>query len=250
MHIRAVTFDCWGTLLLDGPGSDERYKPHRLSGIEKVLAGLGVEASRQRLSDAYEKSGQRLADTWNKNRDVPVKAHLIALLEALDSTLPRRIGPAGLGALIEAYATPALTAPPAVDQGAIAALRALAGNGIAMSVVSNTMRTPGTILGQILERAGLTAFKVMTFSDECGIRKPDPNIFHLTLRQLGVAPEHAVHVGDDPILDVEGAREAGMSVIQVAPDGRGTSPTKPDGVVRSLNELPQALARLAGSTAA
>jgi putative hydrolase of the HAD superfamily len=250
MHIRAVTFDCWGTLLLDGPGSDERYKPHRLSGIEKVLGTLGVEAPRQRLSEAYEQSGQRLAHTWNTNRDVPVRAHIIALLEALDSTLPRRIGPQAVGALIEAYATPALMAPPAVDQGAIAALQALASNGIALSVVSNTMRTPGTVLGQILERAGLTAFKVMTFSDECRIRKPDPNIFHLTLRQLGVAPEHAVHVGDDPILDVEGAREAGMSVIQVAPDGRANAPTKPDGVVRGLHELPAALARLAESTAA
>jgi putative hydrolase of the HAD superfamily len=246
MHIRAVTLDCWGTLLLDGPGSDERYKPRRLSGIEKVLDGLGVEASRQRLSEAYEKSGQRLAHTWNRNRDVPVRAHVVALLDALDPTLPGRIGRQALGALVEAYATPALIAPPAVDQGAIGALQALADHGVVVSVVSNTMRTPGTVLGQILERAGLTAFKVMTFSDECGIRKPDPNIFHLTLRQLGIAPEHAVHVGDDPILDVEGAREAGMAVIQVAPDGRATAPAKPDGVVRGLHELPAALARLAG----
>jgi FMN phosphatase YigB (HAD superfamily) len=106
------------------------------------------------------------------------------------------------------------------------------------------------VLGQILDRSGLTAFKVLTFSDECGIRKPDPAIFHRTLRQMGVAAEHAVHVGDDPILDVEGARDAGMAVIQVTPDGRATAPVKPDGVIRGLRELPAALERLAATRAA
>jgi putative hydrolase of the HAD superfamily len=84
----------------------------------------------------------------------------------------------------------------------------------------------------------------LTFSDECGIRKPDPDIFHLALRQVGVLPEQAVHVGDDPVLDVEGARDAGMRVIQVAPTGRATGPVKPDAVVTGLGELPAALDRL------
>ena len=56
--------------------------------------------------------------------------------------------------------------------------------------------------------------------------------------------EHAVHVGDDAILDVEGARDAGMAVIQVTPDGRATAPVKPDAVIRHLGELPAALRRL------
>jgi putative hydrolase of the HAD superfamily len=111
------------------------------------------------------------------------------------------------------------------------------------------MRTPGAVLGQIVEGAGLP-FKVLTFSDECGIRKPDPEIFRLTLRQLGVAPEHAVHVGDDPILDVEGALDAGMAVIQVTPDGRATAPVRPNAVIRGLRDVPAALERLAATRAA
>ena len=122
---------------------------------------------------------------------------------------------------------------------------ALATRGLALALVSNIMRTPGDVLGTILDRSGLRApFKVLTFSDECGIRKPAPEIFHLTLRQLGVAPEEAVHVGDDPVLDVEGARDAGMRVVQVSPDGRATAPVKPDAVIRSLAELPGELESL------
>ena len=102
-------------------------------------------------------------------------------------------------------------APPAVDQGARAALEALAADGVLLAVVSNTMRTPGEVVRQILDQAGLLPlFRVLTFSDECGIRKPARAIFLRTLEELGVPAEHAVHVGDDAILDVEGARDAGM----------------------------------------
>src|SRR5262249_9716963 len=101
-----------------------------------------------------------------------------------------------------------------------------------------------------LDRAGLLApMKVRTFSDECGIRKPDPEIFRLTLQQMGVAPEDAVHVGDDPVLDVEGARDAGVAVIQVTPAGRATAPVKADVVISELGDRPAALDRLTSNRA-
>ena len=107
------------------------------------------------------------------------------------------------------------------------------------------MRTPGEVVRQVLDKAGLLPlFRVLTFSDECGIRKPASGIFLRTLKDLDVLPEAAVHVGDDAILDVEGARDVGMAVIQVSPDGRAMAPVKPDAVIRHLGELPAALRRL------
>ena len=50
-------------------------------------------------------------------------------------------------------------------------------------------------------------------------------------------------MGDDPVLDVEGARDAGMRVIQIVPGGRATGPVKPDAVIATLGELPAALDR-------
>jgi putative hydrolase of the HAD superfamily len=250
MIIQAVTFDCWGTLLLDSPASDERYASRRLAGFEKILNAAGIPIPRRELDQAYEASGRWLSRTWRKRRDVPARQHVCALLEAVDSTLPERLTAKELSALIHAYANPALLVPPAVDEGARGALETLAGRGLTLGVVSNIMRTPGNVLRQILHRSGLLApLKVLTFSDECGIRKPDPEIFRLTLRQIGVAPEDAVHVGDDPILDVEGARDAGMTVIQVTPDGRATAPVKPDLVISGLRDLPAALDRLTSTRA-
>jgi putative hydrolase of the HAD superfamily len=249
MIIHAVTFDCWGTLLLDSPASDERYKSRRLAGFEKILTAAGIAIHRWQLDQAYEASGRWLSRTWRRQQDVPASQHVRAILEAVDPTLPERLTAQELVALIHAYANPALRVPPAVDGGARCALETLAARGLTLGVVSNIMRTPGNVLRQILDRSGLLApLKVLTFSNECGIRKPDPEIFRLTLRQIGVAPEDAVHVGDDPILDVEGARAAGMAVIQLAPSGRARAPVKPDAVISELREVPAALDRLASTT--
>jgi putative hydrolase of the HAD superfamily len=243
--IQAVTIDCWGTLLIDGPSSDDRYRRQRLAGMRSVLEDAGIAVAAPALERAYAESGGRLGQVWRRLRDLTVEQHVGLLIEALEPGLPDRLPPGVPARLVEAYAGPALAAPPAVDRGAAGALETLAGRGLALGVVSNTMRTPGTVLRQVLDRFGLVSpLKVLTFSDECGIRKPDPGIFHLTLRQMGVPPEEAVHVGDDPVLDVEGARDAGMRVIQVAADGRATAPVKPDAVITGLAELPAALVRL------
>jgi len=243
--IRAVTLDLWGTLFLDGPASDDRYKRPRLAGMQTALAGAGVPAALDRLDRAYAASGHWLARLWQMNRDVSVREHVVALVRALDATLPERLSVETTAALIRAYAGPALVAPPAVDQGARAALEALAASGVLLAVVSNTMRTPGEVVRQILDQSGLLPlFRVLVFSDECGVRKPSRGIFQRALKDLGVPAEHAVHVGDDAILDVEGARDAGMSTIQVTADGRATAPVKPHAVIRDLGQLPAALQRL------
>ena len=250
MIVHAVTFDCWGTLLLDSPASDERYMPWRVAGFERILRSIGVEAPRHELNQAYDASGRWLAHMWQTHQDVPVSHHVRKILQTLDPKLLQRLAPKVLSALIDAYASPAVQAPPAVDQGARGALETLAGRGLTLGVVSNVMRTPGSVLRQILDRSGLLPpLKVLAFSDECGIRKPDPEIFRLTLQQIGVAPEEAVHVGDDPVLDVEGARDAGMAVIQVTADGRATAPVKPDLVISRLRDLPAALDRLTSNRA-
>lgn len=43
-----------------------------------------------------------------------------------------------------------------------------------------------------------------------GVGKPDARIFHEAARQLGCAPGELLHVGDDWLLDVRGARGAGL----------------------------------------
>jgi putative hydrolase of the HAD superfamily len=243
---RVITLDFWGTLLLDPPGSDNRYKVRRLRDFDTILARAGVRVSTAALERAYEVSASYLGRVWASHRDVPVQEHIRAIVGALDRDLPARLSPDVLAALVDAYARPMLLVPPAVDDGALDAMRKLSAAGYTLAVVSNTMRTPGATLRRVLERYGLLAcFAHTAFSDELGVRKPDPAIFHAVLRALGAVPGEAIHVGDDPVLDVQGARAAGMRVVQVTNATiEALGPDRPDAVVPGLGALPDAIASL------
>ena len=245
MKVETITIDLWGTLLFDGPASDNRYKKRRMADFRTLLEAAGLSASPSALDRAYEESGAYLGRIWATHRDVPAADHVRAILAGVDPGLPRRVPAALLSALVDAYARPILLLPPAVDDGALAALETLKGAGYKLALVSNIMRTPGATLRQLLGHFRLLGyFEQTTFSDEVGIRKPAPEIFALTLRAVGGEPASAVHVGDDPILDVQGAQAAGMRVIQVAAPSVRWNSTRPDLTISRLAELPAAIERL------
>lgn len=246
LKVRAVTVDLWGTLLLDTPSSDNRYKARRLTDFAAILRGEGRVFSTSKLERAYEDSAVYLRRVWAANRDVPVVEHVKAVLRALDGKLAASAHGSLLEALVDAYARPALLVPPTFDDTAGAALERLRERGVTLALVSNTMRTPGVILRKLMARAGLLeSFAHTVFSDEVGIRKPDPEIFRQALRHVGGDPASAVHVGDDGILDVAGARAAGLRVVQVIDrGGEGAGDAEADRTITRLGELPAAIASL------
>jgi putative hydrolase of the HAD superfamily len=247
VSVRAVTIDFWGTLLFDPPSSDNRYKGRRLRDFETILGAAGLRASAPALDRAYEASAVYLSRIWGRSKDVPVVDHVRAILGGVDAALPARVPADVLADLVDAYSRPALAVPPALDDGAAKALAALREEGYTLAVVSNTMRTPGATLRKLLDQFGLLRFfSHAVFSDEVGVRKPDPAIFLGALAAIKAEPATAIHVGDDGLLDVGGARAAGMRVIQVTNASLASlGGRRPDAVIPSLAGLPDAVARLA-----
>lgn len=78
---------------------------------------------------------------------------------------------------------------------------------------------------------------------EHGAPKPHASIFQAACQRLELEPEHVLHVGDDPELDVIGAQGAGMRTAWINRDGARWqwSRREPDYTVRSLDELVQQL---------
>jgi putative hydrolase of the HAD superfamily len=74
---------------------------------------------------------------------------------------------------------------------------------------------------------------------EAGMLKPDPRIFTMLLEAAEVPPERAIHVGDDPEADVEGARRAGVQPVWLNRDGSEwpAAIAAPEHVIGSLSEL-------------
>ncbi|MCL2421055.1 MAG: YjjG family noncanonical pyrimidine nucleotidase [Defluviitaleaceae bacterium] len=50
-------------------------------------------------------------------------------------------------------------------------------------------------------------------SEEAGAQKPDPFIFNLLLKKIGMAPQDVVMIGDKLQLDIKGAQNAGIRSI-------------------------------------
>lgn len=56
-------------------------------------------------------------------------------------------------------------------------------------------------------------FKHHICASAAGAAKPDPRIFRFAAQRLGIPHHRIVHIGDDPIMDVVGAKQAGMKAI-------------------------------------
>jgi putative hydrolase of the HAD superfamily len=70
-----------------------------------------------------------------------------------------------------------------------------------------------------------------------GWEKPDSRTFFAALDPLGVPPEKALHIGDQPLSDVVGARRIGMAAALIDRYGRFTDDEYPALRVRSLMQL-------------
>ena len=99
----------------------------------------------------------------------------------------------------------------------VPALVALRNLGCSLGVVSNF---DGRVF-PILDGLGLAPwFASVTLSRQVGVTKPDPAIFARALACHGVEPAQALHVGDSPVEDGEGARAAGLRGVLIDRTGR------------------------------
>ena len=95
-----------------------------------------------------------------------------------------------------------------------------------------------------LGRIGIAHFFERTVAARhVGALKPDPAIFHKVIEGTDLQAHEVVYVGDDPLLDVEGARGAGMQAIWIDRQGGEWPPqiAPASYTVRSLTELVELL---------
>jgi putative hydrolase of the HAD superfamily len=113
-------------------------------------------------------------------------------------------------------------------------LATIRASGLRMGLITN-----GSVRMQSrkLDCLGLTsAFDAILISDAEGISKPDRQIFHRALARLGTNAARSVFVGDNPDVDVSGARAAGMRAIWRR-DPKVSQAVEADGVIEELVEL-------------
>lgn len=236
--IKAVTFDFWETLVADSPANLAKQRARRIDEIARALERAGCRLGRPEVEAAYERSERVLYERfWSRDRDPAIADQVRLVLDIAAPGICAGLQAAHLQEAVTGYIEPVLHFPPDLHPGAAEAVNELAARGIVLGIVSNTGRTPGVVLRQILERYDLLRhFSAISYSDEVGYRKPDPEIFRRTLASLGAEARDAAHVGDNPVADVTGAQGVGMRGVHLAAGGR-TPAVHADVVVTDLRHL-------------
>jgi putative hydrolase of the HAD superfamily len=253
MPIRAIAFDLWETLITDTPELSRQQERLRLERMEQLLAARGFAAEAERIEDAYRRLWHRCQELyWSSDVDIPCRRQIEHFLEGLELDAAT-FSETELTELEHAYASAALDVLPKTVEGARETLAEIRGRGLRVGLISNTGRTPGSVLRDVLSALGVAEYiDTMVFSNEHGACKPQPSIFEELRRGLGVAYDEIVFVGDNLYVDVHGAQRTGMRGIHFVPPVRGTAiapavdhglTIEPDATIHHLTELPDVIER-------
>jgi len=124
--------------------------------------------------------------------------------------------------------------------GIAGTLDAIRGLGIRLGIVSGAR--PEVL--ELLRKVGvLDRFDAIVLGADVSRRKPDPEGIVKCLRELGVAPDAAVYVGDTPV-DIQASRAAGVRAVAVlsgAGDSAMLSAHAPDRLLSSHLRLAEIL---------
>lgn len=224
-RVEAVLFDAGNTLIYVDPvrmaqiltAAGARTDPSRVAAAER--------AARRILHEAIE-DGQ-------KGTEPELWRRYFAEIFRGCGTPPEALDTAGR-LLRETHAGSHLWTH--VAEGTHEALRAMAGAGYRLGVISNA---DGRVEG-VLKEVGLRDhFEFVVDSEVVGVEKPDPEIFFEGCRRLGLPPEACLYVGDLYPVDYVGATAAGLQAVLLDPLGLhlGRAPA-----VSTLGELAAYLA--------
>lgn len=114
--------------------------------------------------------------------------------------------------------------------------------GYLLGIIANTI-TETEIPDWMITDGVTRYFKTVILSSKVRVRKPDPTIYWLAARVMGVDPSKCAYLGDNPIRDVEGTRAAGfgMMILFEEPATIAKEPQSgdytPDHVVKETRQL-------------
>jgi putative hydrolase of the HAD superfamily len=202
--IRAVTFDCWSTLLQDRDWKGANQK--RVSALRRFLPDLDEAEATALLEEAWG----RHDEAWKQIETFGPGRMAAYCLEARGISDDESINQ-----LTKEFEEASLEAGVMSVDGAAEVLSKLHDADVKIGLICDTGFTPGRVVRDLLEDAGLLQYiEVQCFSDEVGVPKPGNDIFAKCLAELGVRPPEAMHVGDLKRTDIAGAHDVGMHAVR------------------------------------
>ena len=205
MSFKGVFFDLYGTLLVYGDMLVAWFD--WLSALYEQFTARGLSIPKESFAVQCDGFFEKAAP--------PVQDDGLTVYERRIQTLAADVGldlsdvtvSKAADASVTAWQKSILLDPSALD--VLGALRSRKTLGL----ISNFEHPPHIYL--LLSHLGLARyFDTVVVSGDVGVEKPDPRIFDVALRQVGLEPREAVYVGDTAE-DAQGALAAGMCPILI-----------------------------------
>jgi len=213
MPIRAIVFDLFDTLVdlpmetLPRVAIEGRYLMSTAGALHEALnarAPIAFDAFVRALA-AVDREWR--ATHWDRDRELTTRDRFARVAKALaldDPELPGILTAVHMGMLESIAVAPAHHA----------ALLARLHERFRIGLCSNWTWTPTALA--ILDATQLRpSLDAVVISADHGLRKPRREIFESTLAALDVAPDEAVHVGDNLSADVAGAAALGIRTVWI-----------------------------------
>jgi putative hydrolase of the HAD superfamily len=210
--IEAVLFDIGGTLHRSTARAD--VAPALLRSV------ISVDLPDEDVRGAYRETHATIRARYAASGERCTGARLAEVAREHTAAWLARLGQPATSSTLDAIDAAWRRLDPAERYlpGAREAVRTLAATGLQLGIVSNTFRDHR----ETLVRDVGDVFGAVVLSIEVGVWKPDPEIYRIACRALGLDVAQVVHVGDKLDKDVLPARAAGLHAIQL--DDRGYAP--------------------------
>jgi 2-haloalkanoic acid dehalogenase type II len=245
--LRAIAFDCYGTLVDFGDGGFQR-------AYDEVCRLQGLACDGPALWDKWMEIWRRRARQPGGGEGPPKGPALSVATRPLKGPVPdyrlyREEWPEHFG---QCFSELGLSGDPEAAYEHVRRRLAEATAFPEARAVVEEMRpryrlallsnADDDFLLPCLERNGL-AFEVLVSSESARVYKPHEAIFHRLAAEMGLEPQEIMYVGDSQFADVLGAKHAGLRVAWLNSEGRQLPEgvPQPDFDLRSLGELPALL---------
>lgn len=205
MLIKGVFFDLYGTILI--PKNNKKAWNNWLSTFYRLMKNNGLNLSKRDFANVCNGFFTR-EEPIEKDKNLTIYENRIRRF-ALDLSLELETHE------IKKIANDCVNSwhkYVKIDPEALPLLGILRINK-ALALISNFDHPP--YLYSILSKYKLKKyFKFIAISGEIGVKKPDPQIFHITLEKFELKPQEVVYIGDSKE-DIEGALNAGIKPILI-----------------------------------
>ncbi len=204
--IKAVTFDCWDTLLDD----DESRNRKRKEYFGLIFKDYGFPVTQGEMDEFFSEEAKLFQKHIIEHKKTQ---NSIARTETILKLAGVQIPASEINKIADYSDKVALEFRPPVVPGIKKALDVLS-KIYKLGVICNTGWHSANTVRQLLKDYDFPKyFSYLTFSDEAGVAKPHKQIFEYTLGKLGISTEEAVHIGDSEYSDIVGAKLANMRAI-------------------------------------